>query len=175
MAMLATCAICLPVAGASLVPPEKPGITITASPIEAHVGDTITLNGTVTGINTIAVYLFVTGPDLDPRGVSLENLNIAAGRGLFTTAPVHMNNGSWMYVWDTSIIVGTLKPGTYSVYVVGSPLDRLRSNPQETAVTHISFAPAEVTPAETPLPPMIPVVALVIAGLVFCATGWKRE
>jgi hypothetical protein len=176
MVVLVSCTICLPVTGApGNVPPPKPGITITASPSEAHVGDTILLNGTVTGINTIAVYLFVTGPGLDPRGVSLENLNIAAGRGLFTTAPVHMDDGSWTYAWDTSIIVGTLKPGDYSVYVVGSPLDRLRSNPQETAIAKVSFAPSDIPEAETPLCPLMPAAALVIAGILFCAVRMRRE
>ena len=41
-------------------------LTISASPQQAHVGDTVTLNGTVTGITTIAVYLFVIGPDWIP-------------------------------------------------------------------------------------------------------------
>lgn len=177
MVVLVSCMICLPSAADEgfLPPPPQPGITITASPSSAHVGDTIILNGTVTGINTIAVYLFVTGPGLDPRGVSLENLNIAAGRGLFTTAPVHMNDGSWSYTWDTSIIVGTLKPGNYSVYVVGSPLDRLRSNPQETAVAPVSFAPSETPPAGTPLSPLVPLGALAIAGIFFSVAGMNRE
>ena len=174
--ILSSWAVCLPVAGAAaFTPPPPPGITITASPSSAHVGDTINLNGTVTGINTIAVYLFVTGPDLDPRGVSLDNLNIAAGRGLFTTAPVHMDDGSWTYTWDTSVIIGNLKPGNYSVYVVGSPLDRLRSNPQETAVVQVSFAPSENPSAETPLPPVLPVAAIVIAGVLFCAVRLNRK
>jgi hypothetical protein len=176
MVVLSLLALCLPVAGAPFAtPPPKPGITITATPSSAHVGDTIVLNGTVTGINTIAVYLFVTGPDLDPRGVSLENLNIAAGRGLFTTAPVHMDDGSWSYAWDTSVIIGNLKPGNYSVYVVGSPLDRLRSNPQETAVTQVSFAPSENPSSETPLPPVLPVAAVLIAGVLFCAVRLNRK
>jgi hypothetical protein len=176
MVLLVSCMVCLPVAAAmGDVPPPKPGITITANASEAHVGDTILLNGTVTGINTIAVYLFVTGPGLDPRGVSLENLNIAAGHGLFTTAPVHMDDGSWSYTWDTSVIVGTLKPGNYSVYVVGSPLDRLRSNPQETAVAQVSFAPSEIPEAETPLCPLVPATALAIAGILFCAVRMRRE
>ena len=175
MAILASCTVCLPMAGAATIPPPQPGITIMANPAQANVGDTITLNGTVTGINTIAVYLFVTGPDLDPRGVSLENLNIAAGRGLFTTAPVHMDDGTWTYIWDTSVIIGNLKPGNYSIYVVGSPLDRLRSNPQETAVAQVSFAPARDMETETPLPEIIPLAALVIAGFVFCAVGRKKE
>ena len=68
-------------------------LTISASPQQAHIGDVITINGTVSGIATIAVYLFVTGPDLDTRGVTLDNLNIPAGRGLFTTAPVRLSDG----------------------------------------------------------------------------------
>lgn len=175
VAVVISWAICQPVAGfAGEVPPPKPGITITASPSTAHIGDTIILNGTVTGINTIAVYLFVTGPGLDPRGVSLENLNIAAGHGLFTTAPVHMEDGTWSYTWDTSVIVGTLKPGDYSVYVVGSPLDRLRSNPQETAVARISFMPSDIPETETPVCPLIPLLAAGMAIILFCATRMGR-
>ena len=45
---------------------------------------------------------------------------------MFTTAPVHLENGTWSYDWDTSIILGTLKPGKYTVYVVDSPVDRQR-------------------------------------------------
>ena len=95
-------------------------------PQQAHIGDVVTLNGTVSGITTIAVYLFVMGPDLDTRGVTLDNLNIPAGRGLFTTAPVQMNDGTWTYTWDTSVILGEMRPGKYTVYVVSSPVDRLR-------------------------------------------------
>ena len=69
-------------------------MTIDATPKDPRIGDTVILSGRVTGINTIAVYLFVTGPSLDPRGVALDNLNIPAGRGLFTTAPLNMENGT---------------------------------------------------------------------------------
>jgi hypothetical protein len=86
-----------------------------------------------------------------------------------------MNNGSWMYTWDTSVIIGTMKPGTYSVYVVGSPLDRLRSNPQETAFTQVRFAPAPDTEAEAPLCPLVPIAALAVAGIVFGAIRMRRE
>jgi hypothetical protein len=182
--LLACSTICLPAAGIPLppalnitsgIPPPPPGLTIMASPSESQVGDTVTLNGTVTGINTIAVYLYVTSPDLDPRGVALENLNIAAGRGLFTTAPVKMSDGTWTYEWDTSIIIGNLKPGTYSVYVVASPLDRLRSNPQETAVAQINFTPSKNPSPGAPLSPLVPFVAFVVAGIFFRVTGMKRK
>ncbi|PKL63983.1 MAG: hypothetical protein CVV32_11165 [Methanomicrobiales archaeon HGW-Methanomicrobiales-3] len=174
--------LCMP-AGAIPLPPAfnltdgapvgPAKLTIHAWPSEARVGDVIVLNGTVTGIRTIAVYLYVTSPELDPRGVALENLNIAAGHGLFTTAPVKMSDGTWSYEWDTSIIAGNLNPGTYSVYVVASPLDRLRFNPQETAVAEISFAPAERPPAESPLPMMATVLSLAIAAIL-CATVARR-
>jgi len=174
--------LCMP-AGAIPLPPAfnitdgapmgPAKLTIHAWPSEARVGDVIVLNGTVSGIRTIAVYLYVTSPELDPRGVALENLNIAAGHGLFTTAPVKMSDGRWSYEWDTSIITGNLKPGTYSVYVVASPLDRLRFNPQETAVAEISFAPAERPVAESPLPMMATVLAIAIAGIL-CAAVARR-
>ena len=184
MVLLGCFTICLPAAGIPLppeiditagIPPAPPGLTIVASPSEAHAGDTVTLNGTVTGINTIAVYLYVTSPDLDPRGVALENLNIAEGRGLFTTAPVKMSDGTWTYEWDTSIIVGNLKPGTYSVYVVASPLDRLRSNPQETAVARVKFSPSANPSPGAPLSPLVPLVAFVVAGIFFSVMGMKRK
>lgn len=83
-----------------------------ASPTVVHIGDTITIQGNITGSPTIAVFLFVTGPGLDRRGVTLDNLNIPTGRGLFTTAPVELLTGNWTYSWDTSVILGTLQPGT---------------------------------------------------------------
>ncbi|MFA4825603.1 MAG: hypothetical protein WC593_10660 [Methanoregula sp.] len=157
--------------------PAAGAVTLTLNTSEnvAHVGDTIILSGSVTGIKTIAAYLFVTGPDLDPRGVTLDNLNIPAGRGLFTTAPVHLENGTWSYTWDTSVILGNLKPGTYTIYVVSSPVDRLRSVKDEYAATEIVFHPAESSPNEIPLEPCIPVAALVIVGVVLMGYRQMRR
>lgn len=141
-------------------------LTLNTSEKQAHIGDTITLSGTVTGMKTIAVYLFVTGPELDPRGVTLDNLNIPAGRGLFTTAPVHLENGTWSYTWDTAVILGDLKPGTYTIYVLGSPVDRQRFVKGEYTTTEIAFHPSDEPTNETPLGSALPVAALVIAGMV---------
>lgn len=160
--------LAVPVAGAI-------GHTIDATPDNPRVGDTVTLTGTVTGYKTIAVYLFVTGSGLDPRGVTLDNLNIAAGRGLFTTAPVHIENSTWSYSWDTSVILGTLKPGNYTVHVVTSPVERMRFSEGESASVDITFLPPPVTNAETPLHPLLPVVALGIAVMVLSGSGRKRE
>ena len=141
-------------------------LTISSSPYQAHIGDVVTLNGTITGITTIAVYLFVTGPDLDPRGVTLENLNIPAGRGLFTTAPVQLTDGSWIYTWDTSVILGVIKPGIYTIYVVSSPLDRLRYPSEDYAITDVEFLASDNPVNEAPLNSAIPVLALVIAAVL---------
>jgi hypothetical protein len=159
--------IMLAVLGAIAIPvAAAPVLTISASPHQAHIGDTITLNGTVSGITTIAVYLFVIGPDLDTRGVTLDNLNIPAGRGLFTTAPVQLRDGTWTYTWDTSVILGDMKPGLYTVYVVSSPLDRSRYVREDFATSEIEFLPSDKTPPEIPVGPAIPVIA-VGAGAFF--------
>ena len=161
-------ALSVPVAGAI-------GMTIDATPKNPPVGDTVTLNGTVTGINTIAVYLFVAGPGLDPGGVTLDNLNIPTGRGLFTTAPVNMENGTWSYSWDTSVIIGTLKPGKYTVHVVASPVQRMRFNEDESASVDVTFLPPPVTEPETPLDPLLPLAGCGIAGILVLGTGLKRK
>ena len=145
-------------------------LSISASPQQVHIGDVVSLNGTVSGITTIAVYLFVTGPDLDTRGVTLDNLNIPAGRGLFTTAPVQMSDGSWTYSWDTSVILGTMKPGKYTVYVESSPLDRLRYMSGDFATVDVEFLPSDKPVTETPLEPALPLIAV---GFVAILGLWR--
>ena len=145
-------------------------LSISASPQQVHIGDVVTFNGTVSGITTIAVYLFVMGPDLDTRGVTLDNLNIPAGRGLFTTAPVQMSDGSWTYSWDTSVILGTMKPGKYTVYVESSPLDRLRYVSGDFATVDVEFLPSDKPVTETPLEPALPLIAV---GFVAILGLWR--
>jgi hypothetical protein len=139
-------------------------LEINAKPVQAHIGDTITLTGKVSGLKTIAVYLFANGSDLDNRGVTLENLNIPAGRGLFTTAPVNLDDGTWEYDWDTSVILGTLIPGTYSVYAVSTPIDRLRYQKGEFAMTRVEFLPSDKPVNDVPIDPLLPIFALITGG-----------
>ena len=146
------------------VPASAAILTANATPAVAHIGDTITLSGTVRDSPTIAVFLFVTGPGLDPRGVTLENLNIPTGRGLFTTAPVHLANGSWSYTWDTSVVLGTLGPGKYTVYVLDDPIDRQRFVREEYATATIEFLPPVTPTREMPVDPVLP-VAGILGGL----------
>jgi len=147
-------------------------LEINATPVQAHIGDTITLTGKVSGLKTIAVYLFVNGPDLDNSGVTLENLNIPAGRGLFTTAPVNLNDGTWEYVWDTSVILGTPKPGTYTINVVSTPVDRLRFAKGEYAATQVVFLPSETPANNVPFDPLVALFALISTS---CAAFLIRQ
>jgi hypothetical protein len=144
----------------AILPAGAQIVTINASPSVVHIGDTVYLHGTVSGIQTIAVYLFVAGPDLDSRGVTLENLNMPTGRGLFTTAPVDIKEGTWNYPWDTSIILGNMNPGTYTVYVVISPVDRERFGRSGYASVNITFLPSETEATPVPLSPGLAGVAL---------------
>jgi hypothetical protein len=150
-------------------------LTINATPQTARIGDTIVLNGTVSGTTTIAVFLFLTGEGLDTRGVALDNLNIPAGRGLFTTAPVQLTDGSWSYTWDTSVIVGSLRPGKYTVYVVDRPVDRLRFTKPEFATVDVEFFPPLHPVEETPLGPMIPISAAAIAACLVFLVRFRRD
>jgi hypothetical protein len=150
-------------------------LTISASPQQAHIGDVVTINGTVSGITTIAVYLFVTGPDLDTRGVTLDNLNIPAGRGLFTTAPVRLSDDSWTYTWDTSVILGEMSPGKYTVYVVSSPVDRLRNVEEDVATAEVEFLASDKPVTETPLKPAIPVIAVGVAAALGVCVSRQQE
>jgi hypothetical protein len=150
-------------------------LAISASPRQVHIGDVVTINGTISGITTIAVYLFVTGPDIDTRGVTLDNLNIPAGRGLFTTAPVRLSDGSWTYTWDTSVILGEMSPGKYTVYVVSSPIDRLRNAKEEMATVEIEFLASDNPVNESPPGPAIPIIAVGIAAALGLCVSRRRE
>jgi len=141
-------------------------LTINATPQVIENGGTITFSGAVIGEKTIAVYLFIVGPGLDSRGVTLENLNIPAGRGLFTTAPANLTDGKWSYVWDTSVIVGNLQTGNYTVYVVDSPVDRLRFQKENFGTTEITILPS-AQETESPLDPMLPMVAMGVTVVCF--------
>ena len=59
-----------------ICPAGAENVTINATPTVAHIGDMVTLSGTVSGIRTIAVYLFVAGPDRIP-GVSRWRTSIS--------------------------------------------------------------------------------------------------
>ncbi|MDE2443600.1 MAG: hypothetical protein O0X49_04380, partial [Methanocorpusculum sp.] len=93
------------------------GLTIatTDSGRSYYLGQEIKLTGTNTDSDT--TYLFLTGPNLNPAGISLD------GTGTFSKAPVSSDN-TWTYTWDTGS--SGLDIGTYTIYAVGSKSDKFQ-------------------------------------------------
>ena len=87
----------------------------------AYMGDMVTLSGSSPGSDI--VYLFMTGPNLPPNGVALNNINRRADMGGFTTTDVD-SDGHWVYKWYTNQIGGKIDTGTYTVWVTDRPVDR---------------------------------------------------
>ena len=80
-----------------------------------YMGQEIRLTGTNTDSDT--TYLFLTGPNLNTGGISLD------GSGSFSKAPVRSDN-TWTYRWDTGS--SGLDVGSYTIYAVGTMSDRLQ-------------------------------------------------
>jgi hypothetical protein len=117
-------------------------LSISAIPGVSHIGDRVELSGTTEVRNILAVYLIVIGPGLDARGVCLENLNLPAGQGYFTSARVKPD-GTWQYEWNTAYIAGRLEPGTYTVYVENVPVNLHRPGTSARVSTNITFVQRE--------------------------------
>jgi hypothetical protein len=84
---------------------------------------------------------------------------------------VRLSDGSWTYTWDTSVILGTMTPGKYTIYVVSSPVDRLRNIRGDMATVEVEFLASDKPVTETPLEPAVPVIALIIVGVLgLCAS-----
>jgi hypothetical protein len=146
-------------------------LSISASPGVSYIGDRIELSGTTEARNIIAVYLFVTGPGLDSRGVCLENLNLPAGLGYFSQARVNPD-GSFRYEWNTAYLAGRLEPGTYTVYVVNAPLNLHRLGMSARAVTNVTFADRESPGLGADA---VPLTGAGFALAAFLITARKRE
>jgi hypothetical protein len=76
------------------------------------------------------------------------------------------------------VILGEMKPGRYTVYVVSSPLDRLRYVREDFATAEIEFLASDKPAAETPLEPAIPVIAVGVGaalGLYMSRMRDKRK
>ena len=103
-----------------------PGFFITAAAgadisYEGYLGDTIILHASSYDSNQ--VYLFMTGPGLPGNGVTLTDTTQRADQGQFTIVDVGSNQ-QWSMTWETSRIQSRIDPGTYTVYVVNSPVDK---------------------------------------------------
>lgn len=142
-------------------------ITLEATPSTLHVGDKVLISGHSGTPNIIAAYLFVTGPGLDRAGVTLENLNLKAGLGHFTSVFVHPD-GTFAYEWNTAFTAGHFIPGTYRIYAVDVPLnlDRL-TDTEEINMTFFDVTFTKRPATEIPLGCGIPLAALVFSLVFF--------
>lgn len=106
---------------------EEGAVTITASGTGVYyIGEEITLSGTCTDNNT--VYLFMTGPNLNGNGVSLdENLPaVVSGTGSsFTKSGIEVEaDDTWSFDWNTANLGRSLDAGGYTIYAAAEPQGR---------------------------------------------------
>ncbi len=93
-------------------------VAVASGQTQAYLGNVVTLSGYSYTGNT--VYLFLTGPNLPPNGVALDNINRPADQGGATPVDVD-GNGHWVYLWNTG--APGLDPGSYTVWVADGPAD----------------------------------------------------
>jgi hypothetical protein len=97
-----------------------PGTASASGQVQAALGSIVPLSGySYTGQT---VYLFLTGPNLAPDGVALDNVNRPADNGGATQVDVD-SNGHWIYSWNTGSSGGKLDTGIYTVWVADGPAD----------------------------------------------------
>jgi hypothetical protein len=99
------------------------GPAVSAPVIPAAIGDPVPLAGFAPGADR--VYLFATGPNLPANGVRLEDISSPVTSGdpsSFTRASV--DNDRWEYTWYTRTRGGTPDAGTYTIFIVTTPVGR---------------------------------------------------
>ena len=99
------------------------GPAVSAQVIPAAIGDPVPLAGYAPGADV--VYLFATGPNLPANGVRLEDISAQVTSGdpsSFTRTSV--DNGRWEYTWYTRTKGGTPDAGTYTIFIVTTPVGR---------------------------------------------------
>jgi hypothetical protein len=103
-----------------------------AQTVSVPIGDTLPLSGTAPGADT--VYLFLTGPNLPPNGLKLDDISVPVITGVpstFVQVPVAADD-TWKYSWSTRTRGGVLDAGIYTVFVVTSPTGRLDLSGRDT-------------------------------------------
>jgi PEGA domain len=93
----------------------------TAGTLTYTIGDRVPLNGTAYATNTL--YIFVTGPGLDPNGVNPAHMKSPVVSGDPSTfVQVDVTDDRWSYIWNTAHQGFSLKEGTYTLYAVNQPV-----------------------------------------------------
>ncbi|MBE6506483.1 MAG: hypothetical protein E7Z72_00960 [Methanocorpusculum parvum] len=95
-------------------------------------GDKLKLEGTIENIKYAdpkieAVYLYITGRNLNANGVSLDDKEAVVDEDVETFTQVkprdfNQETGEWEYLWENT---GEFEPGTYTIYVVTQPKGHL--------------------------------------------------
>lgn len=99
------------------------GPSIAAPVISAAIGDQVPLTGFAPGADR--VYLFLTGPNLPANGVRLDDISapvISGDPSSFTKTSV--DDYRWEYPWYTRSKGGVLDAGTYTIFIVTTPVGR---------------------------------------------------
>jgi hypothetical protein len=65
--------------------------------------------------------------------------------------------------------------GKYTVYVVSSPVDRLRNVREDVATAEVEFLASDKPVTETPLKPAIPVIAVGVAAALGLWVSRQQE
>ena len=113
-----------------------------AGQTQTSMGDVVTLSGySYTGDT---VYLFLTGPNLPPNGVALDNINRLADQGGATRVDVDAD-GHWIYPWYTGAAGGRLDAGSYTVWVADGPADRSRISTVDYNTISVSLSAPSLT------------------------------
>ncbi|MDI6718143.1 MAG: MEMAR_RS02690 family S-layer glycoprotein [Methanomicrobiales archaeon] len=126
---------------------EKGRVTITPEGTGAfYLGEEITLSGTNTESDT--VYLFMTGPNLEPNGVPLTDISVASTTGnasTFTVDDVEADD-TWEFKWNTGTIDGGLPDaGTYTIYAASAAVDKSDITDAQYAIASIQLRKGFVT------------------------------
>lgn len=101
-------------------------VTIVAAGDQSYyLGEKIQLSGTSLATSD-NIFLFLTGPHLNPFGVKLDNIPVNAisdNRGTFTVVNV-AEDDTWSYEWDTSKITDIRELGNYQIHAVCEPKNK---------------------------------------------------
>jgi hypothetical protein len=106
-----------------IIPVAEMAITAEGS-ATYYLGEKISLSGSAP--NTKKVFLFLTGPNLNPSGVKLDDIEIISltgNYGTFTEVDVR-EDGTWIYIWDTSKISKIRESGDYTIYLSSEPRNK---------------------------------------------------
>ena len=125
-----------------LVNSDSGKISITATPKNTYLGETILFHGN--NNDSTDVYLFIVGSEIPGNGIVLQSLpdRIDAAQA---DSPIAVNAGSWEYNWNTDS--SGLSPGSYTIYAT-SRLTNGKSNEandQAVALADAEYAVSTIT------------------------------